>query len=432
MRRARAGGLNNTTFAVACNLIEFANAPWSGYTLEEAHDDLLKRAPTDPGFGPRQHEECWASALNGVGTKGRRNPHGDPADDFGVVERVPARLSEGRKWFINTVMPTKAYGLLSGPIGAGKSSVLGHVVTRLTREGYRVRYCVEDEPLRSARSRLELLGADLDLVTFDGVPDLTTEADMERYARGCVSAGIDLVVFDLFQTANTGYEENKPENVKQWTGKLVERFCTRHGIGVLGTHHWNNNTKAGSVTARLSGAGAIAAKTEFLWSVAISNDKTQQVWSVHPRRECSEWNVEMKGTRHAVEVLQNPFDPSETVERTVYTVETGELADCTAHDVARAAEREFAAGKKQTSREAVPADAVARFLDPHGSPRHPGKHRKRAEVEDFLYWATGEEYSPQTVVDRLRDAGAVQCSPEGKPVEDGKGRYWVMPSEFGV
>ncbi len=220
--------------------------------------------------------------------------------------------------------------------------------------------------------------------------------------------------------------------MKQWTGQLVDRFCRKYGVGVLGTHHWNNNTKAGSAMARLSGAGAIAAKTEFTWSVAISNDKTEQVWSVQPRRRCSAWNIQMKGTRHVVEVLQNPFEPSQTVEREVYTVEYGALTDRTSFDVARDAEREFAAGsrKQRSSRELVPADAVQRFLDKHGSPKFPGKHRKRAEVEEFLYWVTGEEYSPQTVVDRLRDAGAVQCSPEGEPVEDGKGRYWVVLSDF--
>lgn len=345
---------------------------------------------------------------------------------------VPARLSDDRDWFINTVMPTKAYGLLSGPIGAGKSSVVGYVVALLTNEGYRVRYCVEDEPEVSARHRLELMGADLDLVTFDTVPDLTTVPKMERYARSCAADGTDLMVLDLLQTANNAYEENRPEKVKLWTGHLVNKFCRKYGVGVLGTHHWNNNSKAGTEIARLSGAGAIAAKTEFIWSVAISNDKTEQVWSVQARRQCTAWNIEMQGTRHVVEVLQNPFDPTETVERDVYTVEYGAMTDRTSFDVARDAEREFASGggKKQSSRELVPADAVQRFLDKTGSAKFPGKHRKRVEVEEFLYWITGEEYSPQTVVDRLRDAGAVQCSPEGEPVEDGKGRYWVVPSDF--
>jgi hypothetical protein len=81
---------NNTTHAVACNLIEFANSPWSGYTLDRAEDDLLEHAPTDDEFGPTQHTSCWESALRKVGDKGRPEPDGkgDPADDFDVVARV--------------------------------------------------------------------------------------------------------------------------------------------------------------------------------------------------------------------------------------------------------------------------------------------------------------------------------------------------------
>lgn len=78
-------GWNNTTHAVACNLIEFANSPWSGYTMEQAHADLVARAPSDEGFGPTQHDTCWESALGTVDGKGRPRPDGDPADDFDAV-----------------------------------------------------------------------------------------------------------------------------------------------------------------------------------------------------------------------------------------------------------------------------------------------------------------------------------------------------------
>jgi hypothetical protein len=65
---------NGTTYAVACNLIELANSNWTGYTLEQAHADLLELAPADEAFGPREHEERWDSALQKVGQGGRPNP----------------------------------------------------------------------------------------------------------------------------------------------------------------------------------------------------------------------------------------------------------------------------------------------------------------------------------------------------------------------
>ncbi|MFQ1000467.1 AAA family ATPase [Modestobacter sp. SSW1-42] len=411
-------GWNTTTHAVACNLIEFANSAWSGYTLDRAEADLLDRAPTDEGFGLTEHEGCWESALRGMGDKARPDPGSDPADDFEAV-LVPRR-SDGEDWLINMVLPARSYGVLDGPIGAGKSSILGHIVQRVTAKGYRVRYCVEDEPVSTARHRLELLGVDMALVQLDEVPDLTTPEALARYAASCRSAGVDLVLFDLLASANSAYEENRPENVKKWTKLLVEQFCTRHGMSVLGTHHWNNNSKAGSALARQSGGGALSAKAEFHWSVAMSNDRSEQVWTVHARRKIPvQQNRWMKGTPHFVAVLEDEYEPGAKQELNVYTVDyEGNAGDRTAKDVADEAAREYAEGRKRTSKDVVleAGDAVARFLQ--------GQPRKRPEVDQFLYWLSGEQYSPQTVVDRLRDIGATQCSPEGVPMSGGK--YWVV------
>jgi hypothetical protein len=256
----------------------------------------------------------------------------------------------------------------------------------------------------------------MDLVTFDEVPDLTADADIDLYARDCAAAGTDLLVLDLLHSANIGYEENRPEKVKAWVGKIVARFCTTYGVGVLGTHHWNNNAKAGSAMARLSGAGAIAAKAEFLWSVAISNDKAEQVWSVHQRRRVSKaMNFEMKGTRHVTGVVQHPFKRSETMETDVFTVAYHADTHRTAHEIANEAAREFAKGGT-TSRERIDQDALLRFL---------AVPRKRSAVDEFLYWTTGERYSAQTVTNRLRDAGAQQCTAEGEPLE--RGKFWIGP-----
>lgn len=78
---------NGTTYAVACNLIELANSNWTGYSLEQAHADLLELAPTDEGFGPRDHEERWESALQKVGQGGRPNP--DEAAQHDIWDASP-------------------------------------------------------------------------------------------------------------------------------------------------------------------------------------------------------------------------------------------------------------------------------------------------------------------------------------------------------
>jgi hypothetical protein len=76
---------DDTTFEVACQLIRFANSGWTGYSLDDAHHDLLMHAPSDDRWGVREHEAKWRSALDAVGGGGRRNPD-DPSQDFDVVQ----------------------------------------------------------------------------------------------------------------------------------------------------------------------------------------------------------------------------------------------------------------------------------------------------------------------------------------------------------
>lgn len=65
---------DQTTFDVACNLLELANSPWTGYTIHDAERDLYAHAPTDQAWGPRQHEAKWASARERIGAAGRPEP----------------------------------------------------------------------------------------------------------------------------------------------------------------------------------------------------------------------------------------------------------------------------------------------------------------------------------------------------------------------
>ena len=65
---------DTTTFEVACNLLELANSPWSGYTLADAERDLMAHAPADTRWGRTKHEAKWASAQARVGGAGRDEP----------------------------------------------------------------------------------------------------------------------------------------------------------------------------------------------------------------------------------------------------------------------------------------------------------------------------------------------------------------------
>jgi putative DNA primase/helicase len=71
-------GWNNTTFEVACALIELANSPWCPFDLSLVHKELLERAPRDKTFGDAEIEGCFASALKTADGKGRALPEDRP------------------------------------------------------------------------------------------------------------------------------------------------------------------------------------------------------------------------------------------------------------------------------------------------------------------------------------------------------------------
>lgn len=72
---------DETTYEVACNLIEYANSGWTGYTYEQALEDFLDHAPMDEQFTTTDHEGKWESALHTVGD-GCKREKTTPEEDF--------------------------------------------------------------------------------------------------------------------------------------------------------------------------------------------------------------------------------------------------------------------------------------------------------------------------------------------------------------
>jgi putative DNA primase/helicase len=65
---------DQTTFEVACNLVELANAPWCELTEGDVYGLLLAEAPRDAGFDDRNVLAKWDSARKTVGETGRPLP----------------------------------------------------------------------------------------------------------------------------------------------------------------------------------------------------------------------------------------------------------------------------------------------------------------------------------------------------------------------
>lgn len=63
-----------TTYEVACNLLELANAPWTPYGLNDAYAALFTNAPRDEGFDDDRINTKFESARAKVGGAARREP----------------------------------------------------------------------------------------------------------------------------------------------------------------------------------------------------------------------------------------------------------------------------------------------------------------------------------------------------------------------
>jgi putative DNA primase/helicase len=67
-------GWNETTFMVACSLLELANSPWTIFDASTAYVCVFDHAPRDAGFTDEDVNKCFQSAVTRVGNSGRPYP----------------------------------------------------------------------------------------------------------------------------------------------------------------------------------------------------------------------------------------------------------------------------------------------------------------------------------------------------------------------
>lgn len=97
---------NATTFQVACTLLEFANSTWNGYTVEQARNDIMNRAPRDEdGFDDYVVRRTFDSAVNKVGSGARAVPPNLRAEPDPLFENPDIRRR-----------PTEGDGEPTGPV----------------------------------------------------------------------------------------------------------------------------------------------------------------------------------------------------------------------------------------------------------------------------------------------------------------------------
>lgn len=280
---------NSTTYAVACNLLEFANSPWSGYSREQAHADLLDRAPTDSGFGRREHEERWDSAIKRIGDKGRPNPDTDPANDFDVVvgdpvaQPVAAELksSDSSGWqpvnlagyLDGTYQPPEAKLMqrndgvallypgmthsIHGESASGKSMLVQAEVVVQLKAGELVLVLDYEADPGSVVERLRLMGATLD--DLSRLTYVQPEADHEHSPaslqafQALLGQAFALVVVDGVNEAlaqapakarSTGGLGGN-DDITAWHDRLPRQIARRTGAAVVLIDHVAKGADAG-------------------------------------------------------------------------------------------------------------------------------------------------------------------------------------------
>lgn len=123
-----------TTFEVACQLIELANAEWSSISLEEAWQRFMAACPPEePGYSPQAK---WDSALQRVGGKQRPAPPkavvpDNPFDGWEATPDPSAAAGANREG---------ARAALIGPFGL---SDLGNANRLVAWRGHEIRYAVD-------------------------------------------------------------------------------------------------------------------------------------------------------------------------------------------------------------------------------------------------------------------------------------------------
>lgn len=246
---------DDTTYAVACNLVEIGNSPWAGYLTAE--EDFLAHVPArEEEYDPALK---WDSALRKVGAGNRPAP-ADPRDEFEVIASppggwTPADIAALLAGTLEPLVPTllvRSDGLallyrgrthsIAGESGGGKSWVAMWGTAGVLKSGGSALYVDYESNVTGAISRLRNLGcpdADLARLVYVAPSGVPRGEEFEALLK----AGYDLVVIDgvtqALSMSGIGGESltNNNDALTRWHNTMPERFARETGAAVLMVDH---------------------------------------------------------------------------------------------------------------------------------------------------------------------------------------------------
>ena len=296
---------DQTTFDVACNLLEIANSPWSGYSLADAENDLYAHAPADSRWGRREHEKKWESARDRIGAGSRPEPSpgeeyvvpsvsllephdepdGDPFARFNLIDWHALKHEEdkGEEWIVEPIISAGRMVALYSPPKAGKSllvlelvaaAALGRpVLGRPAQEPVSVLYIdFENDPRGDIKPRLEDMGYDLEemvdhlhVATFPSIAKLDTPQggmDVLYIAR---HVGARLVVIDTVSRTVGGEENDNNTWLSFYRNTGIP--LKREGIACIRLDHTGKDREKG-----MRGGSAKYGDVDAVWRLLAASE----------------------------------------------------------------------------------------------------------------------------------------------------------------
>lgn len=301
-----------TCYEVACNLIELANASWSGFSLADLESAFYQAAPRDHAWSTRAHRAKWESALSKVGSSARAIPAETlPAPK---VEEVPADALKGAqieaetppeseravrataadtirpkpvRWMWDERMPLGELVLIAGREGVGKSTRAYQLAADMSRgllpgefEGKPRGVLIaatEDSWEHTIVPRLMAAGADLSRIyrveveTATGVHlGLSLPRDIPDIERLAIQLEAGLMLLDPLMSRLGKLDTHKDAETRMALEPLVS-LAHKAKLTIIGLIH-HNKSGSDDPLSLIMGSKAFTAVARAVFTVMTDPD----------------------------------------------------------------------------------------------------------------------------------------------------------------
>jgi putative DNA primase/helicase len=264
----------------------------------------------------REFDLLWESSRPALDAFGTHSPQAtsDNGDSRWTLQSFNEVQPRQVKWLVPGFIPLRAFTLVAGVGGLGKSTWLVGQAAELSRQGIdSIIVSFEDTAAEIIRPRLEAANADLSHVhnvilrDADGIDTMALPRDLDNLGELVREAEAKLVIIDPIVAAlETTFDAHKDQHVRHILGSLV-RLAEEEDAAVTGVGHLN---KTPSSDAYIRVANSVAFWNAARTVVLITEDGTDDDSRLVAQRKAN-WGRMRPVERHWIEeiVLPDTLDP---------------------------------------------------------------------------------------------------------------------------